>query len=71
MTLSKIRSYYTQIVDRAVKSAAQGAILSIGVETAQVNALSVDWSLMLGMAAGAALLSLLTNLTQRGVTGRE
>lgn len=71
MTLTKIRSYYTDIVDRAVRTAAQAAVLSIGVETAQVDALSVDFTLMAGMAAGGALLSVLTTLGQRGIFGRE
>lgn len=67
--MTKIRDYYNQLADRAVRSAAQGAILSIGVETAQVNALAIDFPLMGGMAAGAALLSLLTSLAARGLTG--
>lgn len=71
MTLTKIRSYYTDIVDRAVRTAAQAAVLSIGVDTAQTNALSVDFMLMAGMAAGGALLSVLTTLGQRGLFGRE
>jgi len=65
-----IRRYYTDLVDRAVKTAAQSAVLSIGVESAQANAFAVDWSLMAGMALGGALLSLLTNISQRGFTGR-
>ena len=69
--MSKIRTYYTELVDRAVKTAAQAAILSVGVESTQVNALAVDWTLMGGMAAGGAALSVLTTLTQRGIFGRS
>ncbi len=66
----KIRRYYTELVDRAVRSAAQGALLSVGVETAQVNALAIDWTLMAGMAGGGVVLSTLTSLAARGITGR-
>lgn len=69
--MSKLRLYWTDLVDRAVKSAAQGAVLSVAVESAQVDAFAVDYQLMAGMALGAALLSLLTNLGQRGIFGRE
>jgi hypothetical protein len=65
-----IRDYYTDLVDRAVKTAAQAAVLSIGVESAQVDALAVDWTLMAGMALGGALLSLLTNVAERGIFGK-
>lgn len=66
-----VKDYYTELVDRSVKSAAQAAVLSIGVESAQADALAFDWKLMAGMAAGGAILSLLTNLGQRGIFGRE
>lgn len=65
-----VRAHWTQLADRAVRSAAHGAILSIGVESAQVDALAIDWRLMGGMAAGGALLSVLTSLGARGITGR-
>lgn len=68
MTLT---AYYTDLVDRAVKTAAQAAFLSVGVESFAVNALAVDWTLMGGMALGGALLSLLTNVGQRGIFGKE
>ena len=66
-----LRDYYTDLVDRAVKTAAQSAVLSIGVESAQVNGFAVDWMLMAGMAAGGALLSVLTTVGQRGLFGRS
>lgn len=66
-----VKDYYTELVDRAVKSAAQAAVLSVGVESAAADALAFDWKLMAGMAAGGAVLSLLTNLGQRGIFGRE
>jgi hypothetical protein len=67
---TRYRDYYTELADKAAKTAAQAAVLSIGVESAQVNALAVDWTLMLGMALGGAVLSVLTNVGQRGLFGR-
>ena len=66
-----VQDYYTELVDRAVKSAAQAAVLSVGVESAAADALAFDWKLMAGMAAGGAVLSLLTNLGQRGIFGHQ
>lgn len=68
--MNNLKFYYTDLVDRAVKTAAQAAILSVGVESASVNALAVDWALMGGMALGGALLSLLTNVAERGIFGK-
>lgn len=69
--MNNLKSYYTDTVDRAVRTAAQAAVLSVGVETAQANALAFDWMLMGGMAAGGFVLSLLTTVASRGFTGRE
>lgn len=66
-----MKRYYTDLVDRATKTAAQAAVLSIGVESAQANAFAIDWALMGGMALGGALLSLLTNVAERGLFGRS
>lgn len=63
------KSYGGVLLDRAAKSAAHGALLSVGVETTELNALAVDWQLMGGMALGAAVLSLLTNISHRGISG--
>ena len=68
--MNPLRDYYTDLVDRAVKTAAQSAVLSVGVETAQANALAVDFGLMGGMALGGALLSALTTVAQRGILGK-
>lgn len=64
-----VRAYALELLDRAVKTAAQAAVLTIGAD--QVNALEADWQLVGGMALGGAVLSLLTNLGQRGLFGRE
>lgn len=68
--MTALRDYYTDLVDRAVKTAAQCAVLSVGVESTQVNGLAVDWTLMAGMALGGALLSALTTVGQRGIFGK-
>lgn len=67
--MKKFRDYWTETVDRAAKTAAQSAVLVIGAD--QVNALDADWRLVAGFAAGGAVLSVLTTIGQRGLTGRE
>lgn len=63
------KTYLIDLADRAVKTAAQAALLTIGAD--QFNALTADWQLVGGMALGGAVLSLLTNLAQRGIRGRR
>ena len=69
MSIDKIRTYYTELVDRAIKTAAQSAILVLGAD--QIDALNADWQLVGGFALGGAVLSVLTTLGQRGITGNE
>lgn len=64
-----IRRYYTDMVDRATRTAAQVAVLMIGADT--VNVVDVDWLQIAGFAAGGAALSILTTLGQRGILGRD
>ena len=64
-----MNAYLLDLADRAVKTAAQSAVLVIGAD--QVNALDADWRLVGGMALGGAVLSLLTNVAQRGLLGRK
>lgn len=61
-----MNAYLKAILERASKTAAQAAILSVGVETTQVNALALDWALMGGMAAGGFVLSVLTSVASSG-----
>lgn len=63
-----VPTYALDLADRAVKTAAQAALLTIGAD--QLNALSADWQLVGGMALGGAVLSLLTNIAERGIRGR-
>ena len=54
-------AFWKAATERAVKSAAQSAILVIGADQV-VNAIAVDWPEVGGFALGGAALSLLTSL---------
>lgn len=54
------RSFWAAALDRAVRSAAQAAILAIGAD--QFNVMQADWPNALGFAGGGFVLSLLTSL---------
>lgn len=49
------------IVDRAIRSAAQGALLALGADKV-LDAVAADWSTVASFSAGAAILSLLTSI---------
>lgn len=55
-----LNAFWKGTTERAVKSAAQSALLAVGAD--QANVLSLDWKNLLGFAAGGALLSGLTSL---------
>lgn len=55
------RSFWRDALERAIKTAAQSALLTIGAE--QVNAFNADYKVVLGMALGGAIVSVLTSLT--------
>lgn len=59
-------AYWTGVLDRAVKSFAQQLILLWGADQG-LNLLAVDWRSALGLAGGAAVLSLLTSLVSAPV----
>lgn len=61
------RLFWVESLERAVKSAAQGALLAVGAD--QFNVLSLDLSVLGGFAGGAALLSVLTSLASGTVGG--
>lgn len=65
--MKKLRRYYTDMADRAARTAAQSALLVLGAD--QVNVVSVSWADVAGFAAGGAVLSILTTLVARGLTG--
>lgn len=60
---ARLASYYSFTLDaleRAVKTAAQTAVVTLGAEALDV--FSVDWLQVAGMAAGGAVLSVLTSV---------
>lgn len=59
--------FWKAATERAVKSAAQGAILTIGA--GQLNVLALDWQNVAGFAGGAFVLSVLTSVASDAVTG--
>ena len=59
--------FWISTAERAVKTAAQSALLTIGAD--QLIATEADWKLVAGMAAGGALLSVLTSFASVKVTG--
>ena len=61
------KMYWREVVDRAVRTAAQSAALVFGAD--QVNALNANWADVAGFAAGGAVLSVLSSLALGGVTG--
>lgn len=67
--MNKYGTYAGDLIDRAVKTAAQAALLTIGAD--QLNAFDADWRAVLGMAAGGFILSALTTIGQRGIFGRS
>jgi hypothetical protein len=54
------RKFWEYAGERAVKTFAQTAIATLGAGT--VGLFAIDWSALLSVAGGAALLSLLTSL---------
>lgn len=62
-------AFWKAAAERAVKTAAQGALLSIGATSIAVNAFAVDWPQVGGFALGAAALSILTSVGSGIVTG--
>ena len=62
--------FWKLATERALKSAAQSVILALSASTeGPINALSFDWKLGLGFAAGGALLSYLTSIISAPLSG--
>lgn len=63
--------FWKATAERALRTAAQAAILVLvgeAYESAQINALDLDWLRVLGFALGGALLSVLTSLAGNAVS---
>lgn len=61
--------YLIDLVDRAVRTAAQTAVAMIGADAFDV--LTADWQGIASVATGAAVVSALTTVAARGVLGRN
>lgn len=61
------RDYLLAVVERAIKTAAQSALLVIGAD--QLNALHAAWVDVAGFALGGFVLSVLTSLATSGLGG--
>lgn len=61
------RAYVKAVLERAVKTAAQSALLVFGAD--QVNAMHASWADVGGFAAGGFVLSVLTSLATSGFGG--
>jgi hypothetical protein len=61
------RAFLVASLERAVKTAAQSALLVFGAD--QINALHANWVDVGGFAAGGFVLSLLTSIASSGVGG--
>lgn len=60
---SPVQLFVNQLLERAVKTAAQAALLQVGSDNlGHFDALTVNWQALGGFAAGGAVLSLLTSL---------
>lgn len=70
----KIGPRAIELLDKAVMTAAEGALLALGTQHSEVLALdvfAVDWTQVGGYALGGAFLSIALNLARGGLTGRR
>jgi len=73
MATDAVRARAVGLLDKALMTAAEGALLALGTQPEAVVALdffAVDWHQVAGYALGGAALSVLLNLARGGVTGR-
>jgi len=61
--------FWRAAAERAIKTAAQSAVVLLGAD--YVDILSVDWSEVGVLAAGSALLSILTSLASARVNDSD
>lgn len=62
--------FWLQVLERAIKSFAQSAILAIGASKG-FNLFTLDWRSLAGFALGGMLLSVLTSIASANVGPRE
>lgn len=63
------RAFWQAALERAIKTAAQSAILVIGAD--QVNVIAVDWPEVAGFAGGGLVLSVLTSIASASLGSNE
>jgi hypothetical protein len=61
-------SFWTDALERALKTAAQALIVFLGADVA--NVFAVDWQRAAGVAAGAAVVSLLMSIASTQVSAK-
>lgn len=61
------KAYLLAVLERAVKTAAQAALLVLGAD--QINAMNANWTDVGGFALGGFVLSVLTSLATSGLGG--
>lgn len=61
--------FWKQALERAIKTAAQTAVLIFGA--GQVNVLSIDWLTLAGLTAGGFALSILTSIASLPIGGKD
>lgn len=61
-------AFWAAALERAVKTAAQAAVLAVGAGALAADARAVDWLAVASFAAGGAALSLLTSIGTGAVT---
>lgn len=62
-------AFWRAAAERAIKTAAQAAVLAVGGDSLAANALTFDWAQMGGFAAGGFVLSLLTSIASGMASG--
>lgn len=64
------RTFWFDVAERAIKSAAQMVLVGLALsDSGPVNGFGLDWGLGLGFAAGGAVASVLTSVASAPVGG--
>ena len=62
-------AFWRAVAERALKTAAQSAVLTVGADSLGANALTFDWVQMGGFALGGLVLSVLMSIASAASTG--
>lgn len=66
MSIYARRAFWVAAAERAIKTAAQTAIVTVGADT--IDVLSADWVTIASMGAGGAVLSVLTSIASAKIS---